>query len=424
MPGLFDQSSAGGGLFGGLSNFMNNMNPTTPIAQGIMGQRAMQATYQALQGSGVPEPVARAATLNPEILKQIAPAYFDTQPKLQDTGTDPLSGQHSFVWARPNMAGQPGGITPAITNGAPVQGGQPGQQQAAPATLTGILSSIEQGKNSGEARDQLLQRVPLQYRSAAQAMLNGESLPTNFSMRGQVRDTALNIAHAIDDTFSENDIVGRRKMYTDLNSSSPNSMGGIMANGKSAFGHLATAGEKMVDLGNYNVGGIGGGLAANAVNTVGNTLGSSATQGKISAVKDALGHYGQESTKFYAGTGGGEGERTAALNNNNPVSASGEQQASFIQTEKELMLERFAQKEAQIRQQLGDGYLQAHPLLGPRDQQNLQRIDAAIAKLRGGDSPTGSTVGAAPAFQEGVTATNQKTGQKIMFKGGQWQPVQ
>lgn len=423
MPGLFDFGDTSGWLMGQAGG----RGLLGMLGRGAAGQyqaQQLQSSYQALQQSGVPEPIARAAALNPEILKTIAPAYFDTKPTYQDTGVDPLTGQHSGVWLRPNMAGQPGGVTPAVQGGMPVQGAQPGQQaQAQPNTLVGMMSSIEQGKNSGEGRDQLLQRIPVQYRSAVQAMLNGESLPTNFSMRGQIRDTALNIAHAIDDTFSENDIVGRRKMYTDLNSSSPNSMGGIMSNGKSAFGHLATLGEKFVDLGNFSGPDVpGGGMVGAAANAIGNTvLATPEGRAKVNAVKPAALKYGQESTKFYAGTGGGEGERTTALNSMDPRYTTGMDQAAFLQTEKELMMERFAQKEAQIKQQLGDGYLASHPLMGDRDKQNLQRIDDSIAKLRG---QTGQTAGSAPAFQEGATATNPKTGQRILFKGGQWQPVQ
>src|SRR5512139_1703833 len=76
------------------------------LAGAIAGRPAdnpTQATYGALVSAGVPDAVARAASLNPEILKTIAPAYFDTAPKLQETGTNPFTGQKTFGLYKPNM---------------------------------------------------------------------------------------------------------------------------------------------------------------------------------------------------------------------------------------------------------------------------------------------------------------------------------
>jgi hypothetical protein len=38
--------------------------------------RAAGATYEALLAAGAPEPLACAATLNPQVLQAIAPTYF------------------------------------------------------------------------------------------------------------------------------------------------------------------------------------------------------------------------------------------------------------------------------------------------------------------------------------------------------------
>src|SRR5512139_3507213 len=79
------------------------INPSlaNSIAQMRQGDQA-QASYGALVASGVPDAIARAAALNPEILKTIAPAYFDTAPKLQETGTNPFTGQKTFGLYKPN----------------------------------------------------------------------------------------------------------------------------------------------------------------------------------------------------------------------------------------------------------------------------------------------------------------------------------
>lgn len=54
------------------------------------------------------------------------------------------------------------------------------------------------------------------------------------------------------------------------------------------------------------------------------------------------------------------------------------------------------------------------PMFSPEDRKELERIAGAA-----------QSSGAAPQqIQEGATATNKQTGQKIIFQGGQWQPVQ
>ena len=82
------------------------------------------------------------------------------------------------------------------------------------------------------------------------------------------------------------------------------------------------------------------------------------------------------------------------------------------------MLDRFRQKEAQIRETLGDSYLQQHPVMTPQLQQQIDNISANIAKLRGqtpGAAP--AAPGAAPA-QSAVTKTiNGKT---YIQQNGQW----
>jgi hypothetical protein len=128
-------------------------------------------------------------------------------------------------------------------------------------------------------------------------------------------------------------------------------------------------------------------------NYVGNKLGGSATQGKIAAINDNLGKYGAESTKFYSGTGGGVEERTAALHEMNPNTVSGEEMAAYAAKEKGLMLDRLHEKEAQIRDTMGDAYLQKHPVFTPELKADIARIEANVAKLRGGASgaPAGGT---------------------------------
>lgn len=359
-------------LGGGLQDFAASMNPQ--LQTRLDTQRSQAATLQSLIKSGVPPAIAQAAALNPEILKTIAPAYFDTAPKLQLI-KNPLGGEDPYFY-------KSGGANPTLTpalGGAGGGGGSPGSSILAPG--------VPQFNDSLTGQERFNQYHP-DIQATAKQYLNGDQIPTgNPRIQGIMpfaKTVATRYASDMGIPFSDNIYQAKRKMQTDLAASGNSTMGGILANGKSAFGHLALAAEDSVGLGN----------ASSPIphldslkNYTGNVLlPSSATKGKLAAARDSLGKFGTESTKFYAGTGGGVEERTAALKNNNPDTASGEQQASFFETEKRLMLERLDQKEAQIKDVLGEQYLKDHPVRDKLFDRNLARVDSAIAKLRGGGS--------------------------------------
>lgn len=246
-----------------------------------------------------------------------------------------------------------------------------------------------------------LKQWPVEIQSAARAFMSGDVMPTGNPRNNNISSLAKTVAQKVamdlgqpnlaDDTLYSQ----RRKMRTDLGSSSPNTMGGIISNGKSAFEHLANLSDKYSQLGNYNGPDVpGGGTIARIGNYIGDSLlPTGHTLDLLQQANANATHYGQEATKFYAGSGGGEAERLAALKDVNPATATSDQMAGFLQTEKELMLERLAQKQAQIKDTLGDQYLQQHPIMTPDLQNTLSRIDANIVKLRGG----GASAPQAPA---------------------------
>lgn len=378
----------GARLSAGAANFESGGNPISMlanVAQGLMtGQRfdrqgvlqqSQNATLQALIGAGVPPAVAQAAALNPEVLKTIAPQIY-TKPEFKTIKN--ALGEDVPIFADASK----GTISYPAANG--VAGGGPGMSLLAPGVK--FNSSL-----SGE--DYLKQFGP-EVQAAVKAYMNGDVMPTGNPRAQGISTLAKTIAqkYGQDMGIPVNDQIyaGKRKMQTDLASSSPNSTGGIISNGKSAFAHLADASDRLVDIGNYssNIPVIGGNLAA-AANYIGNNITPTSEQkGKLTAAADNLLKYGQEATKFYAGSGGGEGERMAALKNHDISKSSGMENAAFLETEKRLMMDRLNQKEAQIRDTLGDKYLQDHPVMTPDFQDKLSRIDANIAKLRGQKTET------------------------------------
>lgn len=177
----------------------------------------------------------------------------------------------------------------------------------------------------------------------------------------------------------------RSRMAKDIGGSGPSTIGGIISNGKSAFDHLATTSDRLVDVGNTNSGSYPGAGVVNSVsNWTGNKLADSKQQARITAATDALQKYGAESTKFYAGSGGGVHERAEALKANDPATNSGEQSASYIEVERDLMLGRLKEKEDQIRKSMGQAYLDKHPVRDEAFEKTLAKINANIERLRAG----------------------------------------
>lgn len=246
------------------------------------------------------------------------------------------------------------------------------------------------GIDSTKTGDDYLKQFPPEIQANVKDYISGTKMPTGNPRRTDVvRQIASKYGAEVglpaDDTaFSE-----RRKMRTDLGASTPNSMGGILSNGKSSFAHLADGSDRMAELGNYNgPKTVGGALMGNASNYVANTLGTPDTAAKITGIRDNLLKYGQEATKFYAGSGGGEAERMNAAKTMDPTTSSSKQMAEFLETEKGLMIDRLTQKENDVRRTLGQDYLDKHPIKTPDFEANVKRIDANIAKLGGSQSGT------------------------------------
>ena len=106
MPGLLgDPTGGGGGLLGGLSNFLLNMNPSTPQAQAIIGQHILQQQYQSLmqmpqfQGPGG-QAMALQALQNPEIYKQAVGGDVQTAPNGVMTPHSRSGGRHRLLGKR------------------------------------------------------------------------------------------------------------------------------------------------------------------------------------------------------------------------------------------------------------------------------------------------------------------------------------
>lgn len=375
-------------------------------------QQQLQAQYQAMRQSlldnGVDPQKANSmavlATLNPEAAKTILPEMLTTQWKPQ-VMKDALGGEHvSFINPRTQQVKGAEG-----SEGTGWMGTSP--------TFSALAPGVKQYDPNLTGEDYLKQFGP-EVKAAVKSYLNGDVMPTGNARQQSINTFAKTVAQkyasdmgipASDTTYQE-----KRKLKTDLASSSNSSMGGILSNGESSFAHLAEAAKSAADLGNASHNFPGGGLLAHAQNYVGNKMGGSSQLGKVNALNQNLTRYGQESTKFYAGTGGGVGEREQARRDVNAATTSSAEYADYLEKEMNLMTDRLNGKFQQLEQVLGPEEAQKEIAKHmPAYEKNVSEIKASIAKLRGeaSETPKASTKDKPKTvIQNGHTYTLQADG--------------
>ena len=172
----------------------------------------------------------------------------------------------------------------------------------------------------------------------------------------------------------------RRTMRNQLSSSAPSSLGGQINIGNTAAGHLADLTQKALELGNVDTGIAPLTAAINGVRGIGTEQAA-----KMEALKGAAQHYGQEITKFYAGSPGGTAERDRFIESVNGA-RSPKELAAILATEGELMRSRLDALGGQIKGVLGEEA--AASLL-----REAQKADAASDRARSAANSRNATLG-------------------------------
>lgn len=375
----------------------------------IMKQSTISDTYRALVSKGVPPAEALAASQNPDIMKAVAGKYFEAKARVpHEIGTDWL-GNKIMGSFDPNTGKFYDASGSLIQGGS--GGGSGGGAPGSSTTVAGGMNMLAKGVgqyNPDLPADEYLGQFGPEVQAAIKAYVAGETMPTgNPRLKGfepKVKEWARLYGDKQGIVVSDSEFSKKRTMRNEIARSTPNSMGGILANGKSAFGHLATLGENFVDLGNYSGPSVPGGSHVGRIgNIIGNQIAPTPEiSGKMEAVRDNAGKYGAEATKFYAGTGGGVEERLSALHGIAKPGTLAAEQAAYMRTEKDLMLTRLREKEGQIREVLGDEYLRQHPVMTKETQHDIDRIDAAIKRLTGLTQAPAATAPAGRRTSTGV----------------------
>jgi hypothetical protein len=294
------------------------------------------------------------------------PDYARASKWVPNATTDAL-GQPQGGWVSPPNPAQAG------------QGGPVGAQGAG-----GQNTAIVGGKQIDMSQPDWFDQLPLTYQQAIKNYVGGQTMPTGRG--GFVQEIKLlaqkygnDIGLPADDTTFN----ARKAMRNSLSVTTPNSLGGQMQFLNTGIGHLATMSDNAIALNNSD--GWGSTTLAHAINNIrGLTTDQAAAVGKI---QDSAVRYGQELTKFYAGSPGGEQERQAFLANVEGAK-SPKELASVIENEAELIPSRGLGLQGQIDQGLGPLAAQ-YQVFRPESKTALEKISNNVSTLRGQNQGAG-----------------------------------
>jgi hypothetical protein len=381
----------------------------------ITGQPAPQAAPQAATAAqgGAPQP---GYTVSPQIAAMIKNGLASPNPAIRDFAMKTYQQVLAHQMAPPELKTMKnilGVDVPYWSN--------PNAQTLTPAQP----GSRSESAGGGAPEDILAaaeKEMPGVSNRVAQLYRGEGGFPN--ARTNKIDAVAMNVIQQIHPDWNAELFKQKNTMRNDLAKSSAGTIGGILSNGKSAFEHLANLSGSLAGLGNVSGPDVPGGAHVGAVgNFIGNVaIPTPETKGKIAGANANALKYGQESTKFYAGTGGGEAERMNALRAMDPRSTLATEQAGFLEAEKELMLGRLRQKEAQVRSVLGDDYLEKKPIMDNELQGFIKKIDDNIAKLRGTAPAATSSApaGGAPATAPTAPQTKSIGGKTYYKQDGQW----
>lgn len=379
-PSLLDRLGAGFSDFGAGGRAGGLIGALSGAAQGMStGQRldpfgAQNQTVQAFVSRGMPTDLARMAASNPAVLQQILPRIMGVKQQTFTQIGEDMFGNKKYGFVDPVS----GAVTP-FQGSTPLGGAGAGQTGFGPNTVggTGQIDSSLKGND-------YLAQFPPEIQSAVKAYVAGESMPTGNPRAGYVQAIkTIAQKYGADQGIEvdDNTYAARHKAVTGLASTTPGSLGGQMTYARTSLNHLGDVADAAVNLDNSN--GLGIAPLATVINSARGLTTDQA--GKVGALADAAGHYGQEVTKYYAGSPGGESEReqfqTSLGGTKSPT-----QLADVLEQELNLATGKISKTQSTIDEALGPG--SKYQVMRPDEQKDVARVQAAIAKLRGISSPT------------------------------------
>jgi hypothetical protein len=355
-----------GMMMGAVGGGMGMLDPNPRDVQNQNLRAQFQAVQQTLIENGEsPQKAASKAMLavmNPEAGKTILSEALTNKEEYKAI-KDGFGGEHpAFVNSRDQTINGK-----SIDEYNRSQGASLGGQQT--------YDNIAKAREGGASPEQLYQLAPPQLREGVRAMIEGRGIPTNLSARGDARNNALMLAHAIDPTFDETQIPGRVKGFNDFYNGGASSKA-LRSINQSAlhFGELVN--DKMTALPGHQM------PAANAVENFANTnvLGKGA-QGNFEVNAHAL---ADELSTMFKGAGISDHEIKAWEQHLSP-DMSPEQQRGMAKTLLGLYRDGVTAWDKRRLDSVGPIIAaQKGPILGPEAEAALSRVE----KFAGGQNVT------------------------------------
>ena len=362
-------------------------NPqTAPMAQQII-QKSMESQLNPTYGFQT-LPDGTILRTNPRT-GQVEPIYSaPVKPELKEVSSDPLTGQKHFeVWDAKSQTMRP--VTGP--DGKPIASQNSG-------FLAPGLTDLDRTKTG----DDYLNQFGPEVQAAVKAYINGDVLPTGNPRKDTIASKAKEIAQTYGQQMgipvSDALYAQKRQIMTDLARSTPGSLGGQQKFAGTALEHLAEVTEKSANGLHNGTGPLPSWVpwSADLAHKVNSAANSSVDRSPdINAVQGAVQHYGQEITKFYTGSPGGEAERMRFLQTMDPKTLTPQEMAAAIRTERDLIPGRLVQNATQIQTILGPEQAQKYATLPAEHQKSIERINKSLAKL----DPTGPEAKALSADQ-------------------------
>lgn len=361
------------------------MTMAVPAMQQDIAQQHQNQTVNAMVNRGIPKDVALAAAGNPAIMQQIVANVFGAKQKQFTQIGEDMLGNKQYGFVDPVSAKVYGLDGKEMGTGGASSGGGLSSDFLAKG-----VTSVDQGL---KGTDYLAQFSP-EVQASVKAYVNGESMPTGNPRKGFTQAVKMIAQKYGQDTGTpadDNTYAAKHKMLTGLASTAPGGIGGQVTYARTSLNHLADVSEAANDLNNSS--GLGIAPLAHLFN---NARGLTTEQAaKVKALGDKAGHYGQEITKYYAGSPGGEAERTAFLKSLSGANAP-EELAAVLESELELARGKITKTQATIDETMGRG--SRHQVMTPAEERDVGRVEAAIARLRGLPAAAhGASAPAAPA---------------------------
>jgi hypothetical protein len=385
-------------------------------------QRNVNQTVQFLRGRGYSQADAEAIAGNPDVMKQLLPQLVGAkQSQFTTIGEDALGNKRY------------GFVDPVRGTVAPY-GGSPAGTGAGQTDVGGLLARGVTQVDPSLSGDAYLKQFSPEVQSSVRAYIEGRAMPTGNPRKGFtqfIKETAQRVGDETGQPVDDATFRQRNGMLLDLAKTTPGSMGGQITFARTALGHLSEVAKSAEALDNSN--GWGFAPLASVVNNV-RGLGTEQAA-KVNALNDAVQHYGQEITKFYAGSPGGEAERQRFLSTIG-AAKSPKELAAAISQERALIPDRLSELENRIGGVLGPSGSAKFPVHSPQSRAALSDIDATVSRMRGfpaaGTQPGANAVPPNIAMMSPSQQMEAAPEGSIMRMGsgryvkhdGRWQPLQ